>query len=59
MSKLAFVFPGQGSQEVGMLQDVYETGNVVSKTFDEAAEALGYDLWALVKNGPDFAIVPR
>ena len=52
MSKLAFVFPGQGSQEVGMLQDVYETGNVVSKTFDEASEALGYDLWALVKNGP-------
>ena len=52
MSKLAFVFPGQGSQEVGMLQDVYETGNVVSQTFDEASEALGYDLWALVKNGP-------
>jgi [acyl-carrier-protein] S-malonyltransferase len=52
MSKLAFVFPGQGSQEVGMLQDVYEPGNIVAKTFDEASDALGYDLWALIQNGP-------
>lgn len=52
MSKLAFVFPGQGSQEVGMLQDVYEPGNIVAKTFDEASDALGYDLWSLIQNGP-------
>ena len=52
MSRLAFVFPGQGSQEVGMLQDDYEAGNIVAKTFDEASSALGYDLWALTQNGP-------
>ena len=52
MSRLAFVFPGQGSQEVGMLEDVYQAGNVVASTFDEASSALGYDLWTLIQNGP-------
>ncbi|MCB1647089.1 MAG: ACP S-malonyltransferase [Pseudomonadales bacterium] len=51
MGKLAFVFPGQGSQEVGMLSDVADSA-LVSDTFAEASAALGYDLWALVQNGP-------
>lgn len=53
MSRLAFVFPGQGSQAVGMLADVGATWPVVQETFAEASEALGYDLWALVQNGPE------
>ncbi|WP_119396366.1 ACP S-malonyltransferase [Salinibius halmophilus] len=48
----AFVFPGQGSQTVGMLADVAEKYSVVTDTFAEASEALGYDLWALVQDGP-------
>ncbi|GLP96495.1 ACP S-malonyltransferase [Paraferrimonas sedimenticola] len=52
MSKLAFVFPGQGSQSVGMLADVIESSAVVNQTFQEASDALGYDLTDLVLNGP-------
>jgi [acyl-carrier-protein] S-malonyltransferase len=53
MAKLAFVFPGQGSQEVGMLKDMAETTSLVSQTFDEASAVLGYDLWQLVQQGPE------
>jgi [Acyl-carrier-protein] S-malonyltransferase (EC 2.3.1.39) len=49
----AFVFPGQGSQSVGMLADMAEQHAVVKSTFDEASEALGYDLWSVVQNGPE------
>ncbi|MCG7496993.1 ACP S-malonyltransferase [Vibrio sp. Of7-15] len=52
MSKLAIVFPGQGSQAVGMLAELAEQHEVVTQTFAEASEVLGYDLWALVQNGP-------
>ncbi len=52
MSNFAIVFPGQGSQTVGMLAELGEQYNVVKATFAEASEALGYDLWALVQNGP-------
>ncbi|MEZ9159202.1 ACP S-malonyltransferase [Vibrio lentus] len=52
MSKFAIVFPGQGSQAIGMLADLGEQYDVVKKTFSEASEALGYDLWALVQDGP-------
>ncbi len=52
MSKFAIVFPGQGSQSVGMLAELGEQYNVVKQTFDEASDVLGYDLWALVQNGP-------
>ena len=52
MSKFAIVFPGQGSQALGMLADLGEQYDVVKQTFAEASEALGYDLWALVQNGP-------
>ncbi|MBY4677176.1 ACP S-malonyltransferase [Marinobacterium arenosum] len=49
---LAFVFPGQGSQQVGMLAELAEAHSVITDTFAEASEVLGYDLWALVQNGP-------
>lgn len=49
---LAFVFPGQGSQQVGMLAELAQTHSVITETFAEASEVLGYDLWALVQDGP-------
>lgn len=52
MSNFAIVFPGQGSQAVGMLAELGEQHEVVTQTFAEASEALGYDLWSLVQNGP-------
>ena len=52
-TKLAIVFPGQGSQSVGMLADLYAEFDIVKHTFAEASAALGYDLWALVANGPE------
>ena len=48
---LAFVFPGQGSQKIGMLAELSEKHPVISQTFAEASEVLGYDLWDLVQNG--------
>ncbi|MBM3202735.1 ACP S-malonyltransferase [Candidatus Woesearchaeota archaeon] len=50
---LAFVFPGQGSQSVGMLTELAEAYPVVESTFSEASRLLGYDLWDTVKNGPE------
>ncbi|WP_240221558.1 ACP S-malonyltransferase [Rheinheimera hassiensis] len=52
-TKLAIVFPGQGSQSVGMLSELHQQYDVVKNTFAEASSALGYDLWALVANGPE------
>src|SRR5690625_2469468 len=49
---LAIVFPGQGSQSVGMLQELAADFPSVEETFAEASAALGYDLWALTQNGP-------
>src|SRR3970282_677262 len=50
---LAFVFPGQGSQSVGMMRDLAAKFPVVRQTFDEASHALGYNLWLIVEQGPD------
>ncbi|RVU29379.1 ACP S-malonyltransferase [Neptunomonas marina] len=50
---LALVFPGQGSQQVGMLAELAQTNPIIEATFAEASEVLGYDLWALVQNGPE------
>ncbi|WP_223668844.1 ACP S-malonyltransferase [Kangiella shandongensis] len=50
MSKTAFVFPGQGSQALGMLADVAASTPLIELTFAEASEGLGYNLWDLVQN---------
>jgi [acyl-carrier-protein] S-malonyltransferase len=50
---LAFVFPGQGSQSVGMLAALAAAEPVVEETFAEASAVLGYDLWKLCQQGPD------
>lgn len=49
----AFVFPGQGSQSLGMLAELAGAESVVRDTFREASEALGYDLWKLTQEGPE------
>jgi [acyl-carrier-protein] S-malonyltransferase len=49
----AFVFPGQGSQSVGMLGALAAADSAVRATFDEASAVLGYDLWKLVSEGPE------
>jgi [acyl-carrier-protein] S-malonyltransferase len=50
--KCAFVFPGQGSQSVGMLGTLAQAEPVVGATFEEASDVLGYDLWSLCQAGP-------
>ena len=50
---LGVVFPGQGSQRVGMLEEAAGAFSVVRETFSEASDALGYDMWALVSQDPD------
>lgn len=52
-TKYAFVFPGQGSQTVGMLAELAAEYAVVRDTFAEASAALGYDLWQLISQGPE------
>ena len=54
MSKqLAFVFPGQGSQSLGMLAELSEAHAVVRETFEEASDGAGTELWALSQSGPE------
>ena len=50
---LAMVFPGQGSQSVGMLSGLGQTYPLVKESFREASDTLGYDLWKLVMEGPE------
>ncbi|HTD30347.1 MAG TPA: ACP S-malonyltransferase [Steroidobacteraceae bacterium] len=52
----AFVFPGQGSQSVGMLAELAAAEPQVRATFEEASQVLGYDLWQLVAGGPTDAL---
>ncbi|MBS0969898.1 [acyl-carrier-protein] S-malonyltransferase [Chimaeribacter arupi] len=52
MTTFAMVFPGQGSQALGMLADLAAQYPVVEETFAQASAALGYDLWQLVQQGP-------
>jgi [acyl-carrier-protein] S-malonyltransferase len=51
--QLAFVFPGQGSQSVGMLAELAAEFAQVRPTFEEASEGAGMDLWSLAQNGPE------
>ena len=53
MSKLAFVFPGQGAQKVGMGKDFYDNYDVAKKMFKEADEALGYSIMKMCFEGPE------
>jgi [acyl-carrier-protein] S-malonyltransferase len=55
-SHLAFVFPGQGSQSVGMLAELAAAHPLVKATFDEASTGAGVDLWALSQEGPEEAL---
>jgi [acyl-carrier-protein] S-malonyltransferase len=48
----AFVFPGQGSQSIGMLAQLASAEPLVQETFAEASAVLGYDLWQLCQHGP-------
>lgn len=52
MTQFAMVFPGQGSQTVGMLAELAADNPIVEVTFKEASDALGYDLWQLTQQGP-------
>ena len=50
-NNLAFVFPGQGSQKIGMLAQLAAQSPIVETTFAEASAALGYDLWDMIQHG--------
>ena len=52
MTKTAFLFPGQGSQSVGMLADMAAKSPLIEQTFTEASDALGQNLWNLSQQGP-------
>lgn len=52
-NSLAFVFPGQGSQSLGMLSELAAAHPAVRLTFDEASIGCGVDLWALSQQGPE------
>ena len=51
MTNLAFVFPGQGSQKIGMLAELAEQNPIIEQTFSEASGVLGYDMWQLIQQG--------
>ena len=53
MSKVAFIFPGQGSQSVGMCKDLYDNYACARRTFEEADEALGFSISKLCFEGPE------
>jgi [acyl-carrier-protein] S-malonyltransferase len=49
---LAFVFPGQASQSIGMMSELAKTSPIITETFAEASDVLGYDLWQRCQEGP-------
>lgn len=56
IAKLAFIFPGQGSQSLNMLSDLAGEFPIVEETFKEASDSVGIDLWALAQEGPEEAL---
>ena len=52
-TELAVIFPGQGSQSIGMLNNLAEKYAIIHSTFSEASEVLGYDLSAIIQHGPE------
>lgn len=52
LDSFAMIFPGQGSQKVGMLAEYYDTYSEFVDVFERASSILGFDLWALVQQGP-------
>jgi [acyl-carrier-protein] S-malonyltransferase len=50
---MSFIFPGQGSQSIGMLHELSQSFPQVIETYEEASSVLGYDLWQLVQEGPE------
>jgi [acyl-carrier-protein] S-malonyltransferase len=57
MSKIAFIFPGQGAQYMGMAQDFYEAFPIVRETFEEASQILSTDFTRLILEGPEQELV--
>lgn len=53
MVNTAFVFPGQGSQSVGMLSDFMPQYSIITDLFAEASDAVGYNIWNLIQKGPE------
>jgi len=53
---LGILFPGQGSQSIGMLKELKTTYSIVSEIFEEASDVLSCDLWKITKNGPESKI---
>ena len=52
----ALLFPGQGSQSIGMLKELKTAYSIVSEIFEEASDVLSCDLWKITKNGPESKI---
>ena len=50
MKKIGFIFPGQGSQKVGMLSELSQSFPVIKETFQEASEVLDMDLWEIAQS---------
>jgi [acyl-carrier-protein] S-malonyltransferase len=50
---LAFIFPGQGSQSIGMLAELATAHPIIDETYAQASEVLGYDLWQITQDGPE------
>ena len=53
MNKIAFIFPGQGAQYVGMAKDFYDSFPIVRETFQEASDLLSFDFTKLILEGPE------
>lgn len=53
MSKIAFIFPGQGSQSKGMLADLGQEFPIIQEYFNRASQQVGYDVWQLTQEGPE------